>query len=308
MPMRIASLFGRDPAGGLPALFQGRRISYSFNTRAAIRQACDLLGLQSGDEVLAPAFNCGSELDPLLHAGLTVVLYPVDRQTHVDIAAIEAGITSRTRAIYLIHYFGFLQPATASLRALCDARGLFLIEDCALSLLSGANPANGSAGDISLFCFYKFFPVIGGGALVINNSRITSEPRFDKRPSFRITGKALLRASIDMALGAERRHALMRRLRPGRPAPVAPPVTGANSHPDMPSDYYFDDRLLNTRINSLTAHQIPTFDISGAIAIRRSNYLTYLAAFADRPGITPLFQNLPDETCPLSMPILVENR
>ena len=308
MPMRPGAMVLRDPKGGVAALFRGRRVAFSFNTRTALRQACDLLGLQPGDEVLAPAYNCGSELDPLLHAGLKVMFFPVDRQASVDVAAIEACITPRTRAIYLIHYFGFLQPMTAALRALCDARRLFLIEDCALSLLSGAAPAEGRAGDISVFCFYKFFPTIGGGALVINNDRIAGEARFEKKLPLRMTGKPLLRASFDMALGAERRTALMRRLKPGPSDPIAASGIESDAHPDMPSDYYFDDRLRGARINGLTARQIRSFDISAATATRRSNYRTYLAAFTGLQGIAPLFPHLPAEACPLSMPVLVENR
>jgi dTDP-4-amino-4,6-dideoxygalactose transaminase len=96
------------PTGGALALFSGRRVSYSFNTRVAIRKACDILGLRPGDEVLAPAFNCGSELDPLLDAGLAVRLYGVDRQAMVEPEAIARLIGPRTRAVYLTHYFGAL--------------------------------------------------------------------------------------------------------------------------------------------------------------------------------------------------------
>ena len=38
----------------------------------------------------------------------------------VDPVLLEPLITPRTRALYLIHYFGFPQPHTADLRALCD--------------------------------------------------------------------------------------------------------------------------------------------------------------------------------------------
>ena len=48
----------------------GRRAASSFNTRTAIWRAVTMLGLTPGDEVLAPAWNCGSELDPLLRRGL----------------------------------------------------------------------------------------------------------------------------------------------------------------------------------------------------------------------------------------------
>lgn len=312
MPMRLGAVFSRDPAGGLPSLFAGRRTAFSFNTRVAIRQACDLLGLQPGDEVLAPAYNCGSEIDPLLQAGLHVRLYPTDAHTNIDPGTVEARITARTKAVYLIHYFGFLQPATAALRALCDARGLVLIEDCALSLLSGPAPVAGHAGDISVFCFYKFFPTLGGGALIINNDRITGAARFAHRLPVRLIGKAILRAvvraGIDMVVGAERRSALMRRWKPVAADNSEGPGIGSDEFPDMPPSYYFDPRLQNARISALTLAQIRSFDIQAAITRRRSNYLCYLARLGDMPGIAPLFPVLADDTCPLSMPVLVNNR
>ena len=306
--MRLSALFARDAGGGLPALFQGRRVGFTCNTRVAIRQACDLLGLLPGDEVLAPAYNCGSELDPLLHAGLRVLFYPTNPQTNIDPDAVEAAITSRTRAIYLIHYFGFLQPATAALRALCDARGLFLIEDCALSLLSGANPAAGRAGDISVFCFYKFFPTIGGGALVINNDHITKNGAFPKSLPARMIAKPLVRAGIDMVFGAERRSALTQALRRRRAEPARGGGPKPTANQDMPSDYYFDPRLQNARISSVTERQIRSFDVLAAIAARRSNYQTYLAVLGEMPEVMPLFPELTDDACPLSMPVLVEDR
>ncbi|NJM81621.1 MAG: DegT/DnrJ/EryC1/StrS aminotransferase family protein [Tabrizicola sp.] len=137
LAVSFASLVKRDPSGGVAALFKGRRASHWFSTRVAIRRGCDVLGLKPGDEVLVPAYNCGSETDPLRHAGLTVSLYPVNRQTGVDPDEVARRITPRTRAIYLIHYFGFLHPATADIRRICDTHGLHMIEDCALSLLSG---------------------------------------------------------------------------------------------------------------------------------------------------------------------------
>lgn len=165
MPMRAGSFWKQDVQGGIPALFANRHVHYAFQTRVAIRAACDVLGLQDGDEVLAPAYNCGSEIDPLVHAGLKVRLYPVGKDLRADPSRIEPLISDRTRAIYVTHYFGILQPELTALRTLCNSYGLRMIEDCALSLLSGESPAEGLMGDISVFCFHKFVPVPEGGGV-----------------------------------------------------------------------------------------------------------------------------------------------
>lgn len=305
MTMSAGSFLKADPNGGIPALFEGRRVSYTFNTRVAIREACDLLGLKSGDEVLAPAYNCGSELDPLRHAGLTITLYPVDRKAQIDLAGIEACISSKTRAVYLTHYFGFLQPDTAGLRALCDQHGIFLIEDCALSLLSGKTPAEGFAGDISVFCFYKFFPVLGGGALVINNKEIKGDATFSNRAPWVSTTKQRMRLGLGILIGPQRVSAL-KQIRRWSP----PQVTGFSQvgPPDMPPHYYFDPRLRNTGIDLFASLPIRSFNVDETISRRRENYLTYLDLLSEIDGVKPLFPDLPNNICPLSVPVLLENR
>ena len=306
----LALLRRPDPAGGVPALFAGRRISYSFNTRVAIRKACDILGLKPGDEVLAPAYNCGSELDPLRHAGLAIRLYPVNQQTSLDPDAVERMIGPRTRAIYLTHYFGFLQPATGALRAICDRHGLSLVEDCALSLLSGEAPAEGYAGDVALFCFYKFFPVLAGGALVINTDRIAGDSSFDSPAPMKMVAKQLVRAGLAVLPGGRAAGSALKRLRRRNVVGPISQVRGSDPElqPDMPASYYFDPRLLDTRISRFAARPLRSFDVATTIATRRRNYLAYLDQFADSPAIRPLFPDLTGGTCPLSMPVLIENR
>lgn len=301
--LSLGSLMTRDPGGGVPALFAGRRISYSFNTRVAIRRACDILGLKPGDEVLVPAYNCGSELDPLLDAGLILRLYPVDSDAQIDPAKIARLITPQTRAIYLTHYFGFQHSCTATIRQLCDEHGFWLIEDCALSLLSGPSPAEGRSGDIALFCFYKFFPVLGGGALVLNTDKITHTVAFTGPPPRRTVAKAAVRAAINSILGRAGIAAL-RKLR----APNALAPASHNPYPDMPPDYYFDPALTNAGISRFTARAIGSFNVAASIKARRASYLQYQSFLAGLPGITLLYPNLPDDTCPLNMPILVRDR
>lgn len=304
LAMTPGALYSHDPAGGLPALFDGRRVSYSFNTRVAIRRACDLLGLAPGDEVLAPAYNCGSELDPLLKAGLKVTLYPVDRQGVGDPAAVSRLIGPRTRAVYVTHYFGFPQPAMAALRRLCDDNGLSLIEDCALSLMSAA-PADGRTGDVAVFCFYKFFPTLAGGALVINAARIGDVAIFAAPPPWAYVARPALRMTLDIIFGARRIATLRARLR--RPA-SDPPDDTVSDLPDMPAGYYFDPRLRDTGMARLTRRVLPSFNVSDAIANRRANYRRYIDLLGPEPEIVPLFGNLPDGVCPHSMAVLIPER
>jgi dTDP-4-amino-4,6-dideoxygalactose transaminase len=284
---------GRSGPGGVFALFAGRRVGYSWNTRTAIRAAVDLLGLVQGDEVLAPGWNCGSELDPLVAAGLSVRLFPVGPGGTVDPDAVRQRIGPRTRAVYLTHYFGLLQPATAALRRICDDHGLRLIEDLALALLSGAHPAGGQAGDVAVFCFYKFFPVVGGGALAVNRPGL-ADPVFPRSAPAAAVAKALLRR-LPLAGPA------LRRLRRAAAAPAAVP----QGISDIPAHYYFDRGLAGRRLAAPTARALARVDIAAEIALRRARYARFLDRLQDLRGAVPLYPDLPADAVPLGMPLLV---
>jgi hypothetical protein len=80
----------------------------------------------------------------------------------------------RPDVLYVIHYLGWPQPMPA-LVALCRQRGILIVEDCALSLLSGMDgQALGTFGDWSIFCLYKTLPVPNGALLVQNTTRLLS--------------------------------------------------------------------------------------------------------------------------------------
>lgn len=303
--MRLSDLFRRDSAGGYTALFQDRSVFWSYNTRVAIRASCDLLGLQPGDEVLAPAYNCGSEVDPLIDAGLSVRLYPVSENLRADPARIAPLITGRTKAIYVIHYFGMLQPDLADLRALCDQHGLRMIEDCALSLLSGASPAEGRTGDVSVFCFYKFVPVLGGGAMVINAPDLSARHPFPRPAPGKAVAKAFLRAGLATVLGPSRMQAMLQKAR-GQHEP--PPRSEGDQPEDIPGHYYFDPALRGAQMSVFTSRPLRAYSVAETIAIRRANWQRYRDVFNALPEIRMLVSELPADACPLNMPIIVAGR
>jgi perosamine synthetase len=286
---------------GVLDLFADRRVVYSFNTRVAIRTAVDLLGLKPGDEVLAPAYNCGSELDPLRAAGLDIRLYPVDTDTVVDPDRIAPLIGARTRAIYLTHYFGVLQPHRAGIRALADARGMRVIEDCALSLLSGAHPVEGRTGDVAVFCFYKFFPVLAGGALVVNATDL-AVPAFARPAPAKTVVRSVLRMGLRRTLGPR----MLDRLRGRRPAGQGDDDP-ADGLPDMPAGYYFDPDLVGRGLSGFTARALTALDPVEATQVRRVNYRRLLGHLADVGGMAPLFAALPGDAVPLSLPLQVQD-
>ena len=274
----------------LAARAPGRRLALCANARAGIRQACDRLGLGPGDEILAPAWNCGSEIDPLLHAGLSVRLFPVDGTGRVDPEAVAARIGPATRAVYLIHYFGWPQPETAAIAALCRDRGLALIEDCALALLSETPEGPvGRHGDAAVFCLYKFFPLVMGGALALRED--LPPPRFDRPFPRKAELRALARDLSRRVLGQGGAGTLKRRLRAlaGRPAPAPAPAAAPDGPPggppDMPAHYYFDPAWRDAGPSAVTRRLLARLDPAGEAEARRRNHALLMEALAGVPGV-----------------------
>jgi dTDP-4-amino-4,6-dideoxygalactose transaminase len=149
--------------------FDSDTVYYIHTARTGIMHICTLLDLKKGCEVLVPAYNVGAELDPLIKNGIQVSLYRIDRSGVADIPDIISRITSKTRAIYATHYFGFPQKVD-DIKLICDQYNLYLIEDCALSLFSKHGEKKiGSVGDVSIFSLTKTLPLPDGGVLIINN-------------------------------------------------------------------------------------------------------------------------------------------
>src|SRR6266508_1797738 len=103
--------------------------SYWFSARVALWQAIGALGLKAGDVVAAPAFCCGSELEPFLHAGMKLRFFSVTPELNPDPESFERTLEGASAAL-ATHYFGFPSDLSAAAAA-CHKRGVILIEDCA---------------------------------------------------------------------------------------------------------------------------------------------------------------------------------
>jgi dTDP-4-amino-4,6-dideoxygalactose transaminase/CelD/BcsL family acetyltransferase involved in cellulose biosynthesis len=156
----------RPPVASLPFPLHEPGYRMFAKARHALWHGVQALGLREGDEILSPAYHHGSEIEALSRAGLVCRFYDVTPALEPDPAELEAMITARTRALYLIHYLGFPQDAARWL-GWCRERGLLLIEDAAQAWLATVegHPV-GSFGDLAIFCLYKTVGVPDGGVLV----------------------------------------------------------------------------------------------------------------------------------------------
>ncbi|MFN8176997.1 MAG: DegT/DnrJ/EryC1/StrS family aminotransferase [bacterium] len=121
----------------------------------ALHLAVIACGIRPGDEVVLPSFTFPATANAVLYEGAAPVLVDIDPRTlNVDLGAAERAIGPRTKAVLAVHLFG-APCEIAKLRALCDARGLALIEDaaCAVGTEFEGRPI-GSFGDVACFSFH----------------------------------------------------------------------------------------------------------------------------------------------------------
>lgn len=108
-------------------------VGCSSGTEALIL-ALKALDLPPGSEVLTPAFSFVASASTILWAGHRPRFVDVDALTGcVTPEAVEAALTPATRAVIAVDLYG-RQVDVPKLRALCDRKGLYLLEDGAQSI------------------------------------------------------------------------------------------------------------------------------------------------------------------------------
>lgn len=130
-------------------------------------------GIGPGDEVITSAFTFIATAEAIRYVGATPVFVDVDPHTfNIDPAAVERALSPKTRALLPVHLFGM--PADmAPLTALCEARGVVIIEDCAQSF--GARIEDRQTGSFGTCGAFSFFPsknlgAYGDGGMISTSS------------------------------------------------------------------------------------------------------------------------------------------
>ena len=138
--------------------------------------------MKVGDEVIVPANTYIATILAITENGLIPVLVEPNPNTlEIDDAKIEAAITSKTKAITIVHLYGRI-AYTDKIGELCKKYNLKLIEDCAQShgCKSADGRVTGSIGDAAGHSFYpgKNLGALGdGGAVTTNDSELASAVR-----------------------------------------------------------------------------------------------------------------------------------
>lgn len=125
-------------------------------------------------EVILPSYTFTSTAAAFARAGFKIIFSEINPQTMMlDIDDVAHKITSKTRAIIIVHYGGF-GANTSLFKELCENKSIYLIEDAAQAYGSIENGSYlGTIGDLGCFSFHETKNLHAGlsGALVINNEK-----------------------------------------------------------------------------------------------------------------------------------------
>jgi dTDP-4-amino-4,6-dideoxygalactose transaminase len=286
MPPLSPGVWARRRRAALPFPLEEPGCRLFARARQGLVHGIRALGMGAGDEVLAPAYHHGSEIEALECAGLTCRFYDVGARLEPDEAALEALLGARTRGLQIVHYLGFPQDADRW-RRWCDARGLHLIEDAAHAWLSSIDgrPA-GSFGDLSIFCLYKTVGVPDGGALLCRRPA----PGPGGRPAV-----APFRLALEHALWLVTRSRSLSRL-------------ATALHSNRAYDPAADFAIGEPRPASLATRLALPRAADPSVAVRRRANYERLAAGLPAGLVPPAFLAVPPAACPFVLPVGVRDK
>ena len=145
----------------------------------ALEMAAILLDIGPDDEVIMPSYTFVSTANAFVLRGAKIVFVDSsERHPNMNADLIEPLITSRTKAIVVVHYAGMACDMKLIME-LAERYDLFVIEDAAQAIESsyvdqeGVKRWLGGIGHLSAFSFHETKNIISGegGMLVINDER-----------------------------------------------------------------------------------------------------------------------------------------
>lgn len=150
------------------------------NGTTALHLALVALGVGPGDEVIVPNMTFAATINSVLYTGATPVIVDIEEDGWcIDPVEIRKAITTKTKAIILVHIYG--QPCDMdAIMTIAEQNNLYVIEDCAEA--HGAMYAGkkvGSFGTIGCFSFFgnKVLTTGEGGMCITNDATLDAKMR-----------------------------------------------------------------------------------------------------------------------------------
>lgn len=144
----------------------------------AITLSIGAFNFEKGSEIIVPSNTYIATILSVMQNNIKPVLVEPDIHTYnIDPAKIEAAITSKTKAIVVVHLYGKACDMDP-IKALCKKYNLKLIEDCAQS--HGATYKGQFTGTFGEFGAFSFYPTKNLGALGDAGAVVCNDASLDK--------------------------------------------------------------------------------------------------------------------------------
>ena len=162
------------------------------------------LGIGKGDEVIVPAQTHTATAHAVEYTGASCVFVDCEPNTgNIDVDALAAAVTPRTRGISLVHFLG-LPADMDGINAVAKKHGIPVLEDCALSIGATYKGVHtGLLGDAGAFSFYpvKHMTTAEGGMFITRHDDLAA--RIGKKRAFgvdRVVGERSVPGVYDVTM------------------------------------------------------------------------------------------------------------
>ncbi|MEO8211110.1 MAG: dTDP-4-amino-4,6-dideoxygalactose transaminase [bacterium] len=151
-----------------------KKVFLTTSCTDALEMAAILIDIKQDDEIIAPSYTFVSSVNAFVLRGAKIIFCDSEKDTpNINVNEIQELITSRTKAIVVVHYAGMAVDMDPLLE-LAKKNNIYIIEDAAHSIDSyyKGRPL-GSIGHLAAFSFHETKNVISGegGMLVVNDER-----------------------------------------------------------------------------------------------------------------------------------------
>ena len=155
--------------------FNAKKILLTTSCTSALEMAAILLDIQPGDEVILPSYTFVSTADAFVMVGAKIVFVDINPKTmNIDENKIEEAITSKTKAIVVVHYAG-ISPDMDRIMKIAKEHNLKVVEDSAQGVMAKYKDKYlGTIADLGCYSFHetKNYSMGEGGAIVINDPEL----------------------------------------------------------------------------------------------------------------------------------------
>lgn len=154
--------------------FKAKKVLMTTSCTAALEMAAILLDIQPDDEVIMPSYTFVSTANAFVLRGAKCVFVDIRPDTmNIDESKIEAAISSKTKAIVVVHYAG-VGCEMDTIMSIANKYSIPVVEDAAQGVMADyKGNALGTIGTFGCYSFHetKNYTMGEGGALVINDEK-----------------------------------------------------------------------------------------------------------------------------------------